>query len=47
MDANNLSVVFGPNFTWPTDQQVPINQLHNLNNFCYKLISEYDQLFES
>ncbi|CAD5210932.1 unnamed protein product [Bursaphelenchus okinawaensis] len=46
MDANNLSVVFGPNFTWPTDQHVPINQLHNLNNFCYKLITEYDQIFE-
>lgn len=22
MDANNLSVVFGPNLTWPTNQQV-------------------------
>lgn len=22
MTANNLSVVFGPNLTWPTDQQV-------------------------
>jgi Rho GTPase-activating protein 1 len=22
MNANNLSVIFGPNLTWPTDQQV-------------------------
>jgi len=47
MDANNLSVVFGPNLTWPTNQQVPITQLNNLNNFCYTLISNYDQIFES
>lgn len=46
MDANNLSVVFGPNLTWPTNQQVPINHLHNLNQFCYELISNYEQIFE-
>ncbi|KAH7727112.1 RhoGAP domain-containing protein [Aphelenchoides avenae] len=45
MNANNLSVVFGPNLTWPTDQQVPITQLHNLNNFCYQLIINYDKIF--
>lgn len=22
MNANNLSVVFGPNLTWPTDREV-------------------------
>ncbi|KAI1718430.1 rhoGAP domain-containing protein [Ditylenchus destructor] len=47
MDANNLSVVFGPNLTWPTDQQVPILQLNNLNNFCYTLIKHFDYIFES
>ncbi|KAK5982146.1 rho GTPase-activating protein 8 [Trichostrongylus colubriformis] len=46
MTANNLSVVFGPNLTWPTDQQVPITQLNNLNNFCYRLIVDYDQIFK-
>nr|CDJ80698.1 RhoGAP domain containing protein [Haemonchus contortus] len=46
MTANNLSVVFGPNLTWPTDQQVPIAQLNNLNNFCYRLIVDYDQIFK-
>ncbi|CAJ0957448.1 unnamed protein product, partial [Mesorhabditis belari] len=45
MTANNLSVVFGPNLTWPTDQQVPITQLNNLNNFCYKLIVDYEKIF--
>uniref|UniRef100_A0A1I7WWA8 CRAL-TRIO domain-containing protein n=1 Tax=Heterorhabditis bacteriophora TaxID=37862 RepID=A0A1I7WWA8_HETBA len=45
MNANNLSVVFGPNLTWPTDQQVPVAQLHNLNNFCYRLIVDYDKIF--
>jgi GR25 family glycosyltransferase involved in LPS biosynthesis len=45
MNASNLSVVFGPNLTWPTDQQVPISQLHNLNNFCYQLIISYDKVF--
>ncbi|KAE9416854.1 hypothetical protein Angca_006565, partial [Angiostrongylus cantonensis] len=45
MTANNLSVVFGPNLTWPTDQQVPIAQLNNLNNFCYRLIIDYDLIF--
>uniref|UniRef100_F1L440 Rho GTPase-activating protein 1 n=1 Tax=Ascaris suum TaxID=6253 RepID=F1L440_ASCSU len=45
MTANNLSVVFGPNLTWPTDQQVPISQLNNLNNFCYRLIVDYDTVF--
>lgn len=46
MTANNLSVVFGPNLTWPTDQEVPISQLNNLNNFCYKLIVDYDSIFD-
>uniref|UniRef100_A0A1I7YEW9 Rho GTPase-activating protein 1 n=1 Tax=Steinernema glaseri TaxID=37863 RepID=A0A1I7YEW9_9BILA len=46
MNANNLSVVFGPNLTWPTDQQVPVSQLNNLNNFCHKLIVDYDLIFE-
>ncbi|CAB3404986.1 unnamed protein product [Caenorhabditis bovis] len=46
MNANNLSVVFGPNLTWPTDQQVPISQLNNLNNFCYRLIVDYDIIFD-
>ncbi|KHJ89425.1 RhoGAP domain protein [Oesophagostomum dentatum] len=46
MTANNLSVVFGPNLTWPTDQQVPIAQLNNLNNFCYRLIVDYDKIFK-
>ncbi|VDM77933.1 unnamed protein product [Strongylus vulgaris] len=54
MTANNLSVVFGPNLTWPTDQQafeicafqVPIAQLNNLNNFCYRLIIDYDKIFK-
>ncbi|EGT45001.1 CBN-RGA-1 protein [Caenorhabditis brenneri] len=46
MTANNLSVVFGPNLTWPTDQEVPISQLNNLNNFCYKLIVDYDSVFD-
>lgn len=45
MDANNLSIVFGPNLTWPTDQQVSIHQLNNLNSFCYALIKCYDQIF--
>uniref|UniRef100_A0A915DYM2 Rho-GAP domain-containing protein n=1 Tax=Ditylenchus dipsaci TaxID=166011 RepID=A0A915DYM2_9BILA len=45
MDANNLSVVFGPNLTWPTDQQVPILQLNNLNNFCYTLIKHFEDIF--
>lgn len=45
MTANNLSVVFGPNLTWPTDQQVPISQLNNLNNFCYRLIVDYNTVF--
>uniref|UniRef100_A0A0K0F2D8 Rho GTPase-activating protein 68F (inferred by orthology to a D. melanogaster protein) n=1 Tax=Strongyloides venezuelensis TaxID=75913 RepID=A0A0K0F2D8_STRVS len=45
MDANNLSVIFGPNLTWPTNQQVPISQLNSLNNFCYILISEYEYIF--
>ncbi|MFH4977095.1 hypothetical protein AB6A40_003804 [Gnathostoma spinigerum] len=45
MTANNLSVVFGPNLTWPTDQQVPISQLNNLNNFCYRLVVDYDTVF--
>ncbi|KJH45828.1 RhoGAP domain protein [Dictyocaulus viviparus] len=45
MTANNLSVVFGPNLTWPTNQQVPIAQLNNLNNFCYRLIVDYDLIF--
>lgn len=47
MDANNLSVVFGPNLTWPTNQQVPITQLHNLNQFCYELVANYNKIFES
>ncbi|VDM93121.1 unnamed protein product [Onchocerca ochengi] len=46
MNANNLSVVFGPNLTWPTDHEVPITQLNNLNNFCYRLIVDYDKVFE-
>ncbi|KAL3116153.1 hypothetical protein niasHT_004558 [Heterodera trifolii] len=45
MDANNLSVVFGPNLTWPTDQQVPMVQLNNLNSFCYSLIKDFDKIF--
>ncbi|VDN50611.1 unnamed protein product [Dracunculus medinensis] len=45
MNANNLSVVFGPNLTWPTDKQVPISQLNNLNNFCYRLIVDYNVVF--
>ncbi|KAF8362800.1 rga-1 [Pristionchus pacificus] len=45
MNANNLSVVFGPNLAWPTDQQVNIAQLGNLNNFCYQLIVHYDEIF--
>ncbi|CAJ0573504.1 unnamed protein product, partial [Mesorhabditis spiculigera] len=46
MTANNLSVVFGPNLTWPSDQGVPITQLNNLNNFCYKLIVDFDKIFD-
>uniref|UniRef100_A0AC35TLR4 RhoGAP domain containing protein n=1 Tax=Rhabditophanes sp. KR3021 TaxID=114890 RepID=A0AC35TLR4_9BILA len=46
MDANNLSVVFGPNLTWPTNQQPVISQLHTLNNFCYILMTEYEYVFE-
>uniref|UniRef100_A0A0R3RT28 Rho GTPase-activating protein 1 n=1 Tax=Elaeophora elaphi TaxID=1147741 RepID=A0A0R3RT28_9BILA len=46
MNANNLSVVFGPNLTWPTDREVPIAQLNNLNNFCYRLIVDYDKVFK-
>lgn len=45
MNASNLSVVFGPNLTWPTNQQVPITQLNNLNNFCYRLIVDFDTIF--
>ncbi|CAK5083914.1 unnamed protein product [Meloidogyne enterolobii] len=45
MNANNLSVVFGPNLTWPTDQQVPMSQLNNLNKFCYTLIKHFDLIF--
>uniref|UniRef100_A0A915P093 Rho GTPase-activating protein 1-like protein n=1 Tax=Meloidogyne floridensis TaxID=298350 RepID=A0A915P093_9BILA len=45
MNANNLSVVFGPNLTWPTDQQVPMSQLNNLNKFCYTLIKHFDSIF--
>ncbi|CAI5440837.1 unnamed protein product [Caenorhabditis angaria] len=45
MTANNLSVVFGPNLTWPTNQQVPISQLNNLNNFCYRLIVDFALIF--
>lgn len=45
MNANNLSVVFGPNLTWPTDQQVPMAQLNNLNKFCYTLIKHFDLIF--
>lgn len=45
MDANNLSIVFGPNLTWPTNQQVPMSQLNNLNSFCYVLIKNYDIIF--
>uniref|UniRef100_A0A0N5AG04 Rho GTPase-activating protein 1 n=1 Tax=Syphacia muris TaxID=451379 RepID=A0A0N5AG04_9BILA len=47
MTASNLSVVFGPNLTWPTDQQVPIAQLNNLNNFCYRLIVDFDSIFSN
>ncbi|KAK0394465.1 hypothetical protein QR680_000753 [Steinernema hermaphroditum] len=46
MNANNLSVVFGPNLTWPTDQQVPVTQLNNLNKFCHRLIVDYNLIFE-
>ncbi|VDD88654.1 unnamed protein product [Enterobius vermicularis] len=46
MTASNLSVVFGPNLTWPTDQQVPMTQLNNLNNFCYRLIVDFETVFE-
>uniref|UniRef100_A0A915Q3J3 Rho-GAP domain-containing protein n=1 Tax=Setaria digitata TaxID=48799 RepID=A0A915Q3J3_9BILA len=46
MNANNLSVVFGPNLTWPTDREVPIAQLNNLNNFCYRLIIDFDKVFK-
>ncbi|VIO94028.1 RhoGAP domain containing protein [Brugia malayi] len=46
MNANNLSVVFGPNLTWPTDREVPIAQLNNLNHFCYRLIVDYDKVFK-
>ncbi|CAG9534240.1 unnamed protein product [Cercopithifilaria johnstoni] len=46
MNANNLSVVFGPNLTWPTNCEVPIAQLNNLNNFCYRLIVDYDEVFK-
>jgi len=45
MDANNLSVVFGPNLTWPSDQQVPLTQLNSLNNFCFRLIVDYAIIF--
>lgn len=45
MNANNLSVVFGPNLTWPTDREVPVTQLNNLNNFCYRLIVDYEKVF--
>ncbi|KAL3993776.1 Divergent CRAL/TRIO domain family protein [Acanthocheilonema viteae] len=46
MNANNLSVVFGPNLTWPTNREVPVTQLNNLNNFCYRLIIDYDKVFK-
>ncbi|KAI6196886.1 Rho GTPase-activating protein 1 [Aphelenchoides besseyi] len=47
MDANNLSVVFGPTLLWPTNQTVPITQLNSLNNFCYQLIVHYDDIFNA
>ncbi|CAI4230992.1 unnamed protein product [Auanema sp. JU1783] len=46
MTAANLSIVFGPNLTWPTNQQVPTTQLNNLNNFCFRLIVDYDKIFQ-
>ncbi|VDN06184.1 unnamed protein product [Thelazia callipaeda] len=46
MGANNLSVIFGPNLTWPKDCEVPITQLNNLNYFCYRLIVDYDKVFK-
>lgn len=46
MTPDNLSIVFGPNLTWPTDQQVPLTQIIHLNNFCAKLIIDYEVIFE-
>jgi hypothetical protein len=46
MTPENLGVVFGPNLTWPTDQQVPLTHIIHLNNFCAKLIIDYEVIFE-
>uniref|UniRef100_A0A7E4V4V0 Rho GTPase-activating protein 68F n=1 Tax=Panagrellus redivivus TaxID=6233 RepID=A0A7E4V4V0_PANRE len=46
MTPDNLGVVFGPNLTWPTDQQVPLTHIFHLNSFCTKLITDYGQIFE-
>lgn len=46
MNPENLGVVFGPNLTWPTDQQVPLTQIIHLNSFCTKLIVDYEEIFE-
>ncbi|KAI6242753.1 Rho GTPase-activating protein 1 [Aphelenchoides fujianensis] len=47
MDANNLSVVFGPTLLWPTNQTVPIAHLNTLNNFVFQLITHYKEIFGS
>uniref|UniRef100_A0AC34QMA9 Rho-GAP domain-containing protein n=1 Tax=Panagrolaimus sp. JU765 TaxID=591449 RepID=A0AC34QMA9_9BILA len=47
MNAENLGVVFGPNLTWPSDQQVPLTQIIHLNSFCTKLINNYEEIFEN
>uniref|UniRef100_A0A914WVH4 Rho GTPase activating protein 1 n=1 Tax=Plectus sambesii TaxID=2011161 RepID=A0A914WVH4_9BILA len=46
MNANNLAVVFGPNLAWPGDQQVSLAHLSHLNNFCYRLLTAYNVIFE-
>uniref|UniRef100_A0A914CNY4 Rho GTPase-activating protein 1 n=1 Tax=Acrobeloides nanus TaxID=290746 RepID=A0A914CNY4_9BILA len=45
MNPNNLSIVFGPNLTWPTDQQVPLAQINKLNSFCLTMIVHYEEIF--
>jgi len=46
MTTSNLSVVFGPNLAWPNDQQVTLVHMRELNQFCYRIISNYEQTFD-
>ncbi len=46
MNANNLAIVFGPNLAWPTDQQITLVHLRELNQFAYRLICSFNEIFD-